>query len=389
MVVRYDPRIIIACSSSIGLAGVFFSSFMQNFWAFFFCYSFPLGVMLGTGYIVPVHLCWDWFPNNKGLATGIVLGGFGAGAFIFGFISRWLVNPSGLPLNPANGRFYTSVTDRVPFMLRTLAMIWAGLVIVSLFMIKPAPSDGTHHDLKKPLGDKTIINEESDPNDLRQQLLDEKSKKAAQEAEERGEIIQSPLRQCFTSKQFILVYTMMLLSVFLGFYVAGVYKLYGNSVLKDDAFMTMVGSVAFTIGALRFVWSWLVDKYSYKFSYTIILVLQTGLALSMVTIAPIKILYFIWVCILIWLEGGHFVLLPTVIAKLFPDYRAYVYGVAFSLNGMANLLAVILIRFTLTLVGGFGFYLYVGGIFSGIALILLLCFFEETPVVIKKSTKAN
>jgi hypothetical protein len=93
---------------------------------------------------VPVHLCWDWFPNNKGLATGICLGGFGFGAFIFGFISRWLVNPKGLPLNKTTNRFELEVTERVPFMLRSLVAIWICFVIIGLLLIRP-PNHGKHH----------------------------------------------------------------------------------------------------------------------------------------------------------------------------------------------------------------------------------------------------
>jgi MFS family permease len=162
-----------------------------------------------------------------------------------------------------------------------------------------------------------------------------------------------------------------------------VYKLYGNSVLNDDAFMTIVGSFAFIFGAIRFVWSWLVDLYSYKFSYTIILAVQSFLALTLVAISEIKICYFFWVCLLIWLEGGHFVLLPTIMAKIFPETRAQIYSIAFSLNGMANLLAIILIRYFLVYVG-FAFFFYVGGVFSIISLLLLVFLFKEEPVVIKK-----
>lgn len=364
-VVRYDPRIIIAISSSVGLLGVLLCSLMTTFWPLFFCYSVCLGIMLGTAYIVPVHLCWDWFPNNKGLATGIVLGGFGFGSFIFGFISRALVNPNGLDL--VNGRYAIEVTDRVPFMLRMLVIIWACIVAIALCLISPAPN--AHHEEKQESA--TAINAEEDKKEgLNEKLLDNENK----DADTTDANVPSPLIQCLTSRQFLLVYTMMLLSVFLGFYVAGVYKLYGNSVLKDDAFMTMVGSFAFIFGAIRFVWSWLVDLYSYKFSYTIILVIQSFLALTLVAISESYVCYFIWICVLIWLEGGHFVLLPTITAKLFPDHRAAVYSYAFSLNGMANLLAIILIRFTLASVG-FSFYFYVGGIFSIVSLLLLVFLF--------------
>jgi hypothetical protein len=35
---------------------------------------------LGLGYVTPVATAAKWFPNRKGLATGIVIMGFGLGA---------------------------------------------------------------------------------------------------------------------------------------------------------------------------------------------------------------------------------------------------------------------------------------------------------------------
>ncbi len=42
------------------------------------CYGFIMGVGLGTGYLSPVKTLMLWFPDNKGLATGLAVAGFGA-----------------------------------------------------------------------------------------------------------------------------------------------------------------------------------------------------------------------------------------------------------------------------------------------------------------------
>ena len=34
-----------------------------------------------------------WFPHNKGMAMGVVVGGFGGGAFIFNQIQTAILNP--------------------------------------------------------------------------------------------------------------------------------------------------------------------------------------------------------------------------------------------------------------------------------------------------------
>ncbi len=44
----------------------------------YLCYGFIMGVGLGTGYLSPVKTLMLWFKDNKGLATGLAVAGFGA-----------------------------------------------------------------------------------------------------------------------------------------------------------------------------------------------------------------------------------------------------------------------------------------------------------------------
>jgi hypothetical protein len=83
-------------------------------------YSFLFGIGIGTAYTAPMVAgegcalgrsvvaassdirgpvgCagWKWFPNSKGLVTGAVLTGFGAGGFFFNLIGTKLINPDNL-----------------------------------------------------------------------------------------------------------------------------------------------------------------------------------------------------------------------------------------------------------------------------------------------------
>ena len=59
-------------------------------------YSICFGICNGQGYTIPMKLCWDIFPNNKGIVTGIITFGFGMGAFVFGIVSSMLINPHNL-----------------------------------------------------------------------------------------------------------------------------------------------------------------------------------------------------------------------------------------------------------------------------------------------------
>ena len=63
------------------------------------------------------------------------------------------------------------------------------------------------------------------------------------------------------TRQFWLIYIMAFLSIFQGFYVLNVYKDYGETIptLKDDTFLTRVGSLAGILNTMRFVWSGAMD----------------------------------------------------------------------------------------------------------------------------------
>ena len=85
---------------------------------------------------MPVYNSWKYFPNNKGLAGGIVLAGFGFGAFTFNFVSTAIVNPNNIKPN-SKGYFPPEVADNVPHMLRILVCCWLAISIVGILLIFP------------------------------------------------------------------------------------------------------------------------------------------------------------------------------------------------------------------------------------------------------------
>lgn len=86
--------------------------------------------------MVPVYNGWHYFKNNKGLVTGIVLCGFGFGAFVFNFVSTALVNPNKKEAGD-DGFFEPDVANNVPKMIRVMTYCWTGLSIVSILLFFP------------------------------------------------------------------------------------------------------------------------------------------------------------------------------------------------------------------------------------------------------------
>jgi OFA family oxalate/formate antiporter-like MFS transporter len=54
------------------------------------------GIGLGLGYIVPIAVLVKWFPERRGLITGIAVGGFGAGALITAPVATRLIQTVGV-----------------------------------------------------------------------------------------------------------------------------------------------------------------------------------------------------------------------------------------------------------------------------------------------------
>ncbi len=59
------------------------------------CYGFVMGIGLGTGYLSPVKTLMLWFKEQKGLATGLAVAGFGAAKAIASPIMEWMLESLG------------------------------------------------------------------------------------------------------------------------------------------------------------------------------------------------------------------------------------------------------------------------------------------------------
>ena len=70
------------------------ASIAQTFITFLFWYSFVFPIGVGIIYWPPIMSAWEWFGDDrKGIATGLIIGGFGFGVFIFSFVTTAIVNP--------------------------------------------------------------------------------------------------------------------------------------------------------------------------------------------------------------------------------------------------------------------------------------------------------
>lgn len=94
---RKGPRVVALTGGALYGVGVFLASFSANkLWWLYLSYGVIGGIGLGFSYIVPVAVLVKWFPDRRGLITGIAVGGFGAGALITAPVATRLIQSVGV-----------------------------------------------------------------------------------------------------------------------------------------------------------------------------------------------------------------------------------------------------------------------------------------------------
>jgi len=89
---RSGPQKVAIAAGIFYGVGVFLASFSAHRLGWlYFSYGFLGGIGLGLGYIVPVATLVKWFPDRRGMITGIAVAGFGAGALITAPIASRLI----------------------------------------------------------------------------------------------------------------------------------------------------------------------------------------------------------------------------------------------------------------------------------------------------------
>lgn len=94
---KVGPRVVAMTGGALYGIGVFLASFSDmGLWWLYLTYGVIGGIGLGFAYIVPISVLVKWFPDKRGLMTGIAVGGFGAGALIVAPLATQLIHTVGV-----------------------------------------------------------------------------------------------------------------------------------------------------------------------------------------------------------------------------------------------------------------------------------------------------
>src|SRR5215216_6775680 len=94
---RVGPRRVGMAAGLLYGAGIILASLSSSsILLLYLTYGVIAGIGIGLGYIVPVATLIKWFPDRRGVITGIAVAGFGAGAVVTAPVAKSLIASVGV-----------------------------------------------------------------------------------------------------------------------------------------------------------------------------------------------------------------------------------------------------------------------------------------------------
>ncbi len=121
---KFGPFWISITGAVLVSLGFFLCSYTHSLMWLYVCFGVIGGLGNGFGYATPIPVMAKWFPDKRGLAVGLAVGGYGAGSALFGPLAN-------LKLIPAYGVHTT---------FQILGGIFLVMTVIGAFLLKNPPA---------------------------------------------------------------------------------------------------------------------------------------------------------------------------------------------------------------------------------------------------------
>jgi OFA family oxalate/formate antiporter-like MFS transporter len=91
---KSGPRLVAIVGGVLLGLGLIGASYASSLTSIIIFYGVVSGIGIGLAYVCPVSCGVKWFPDKRGLITGLAVMGFGGGALIVGPLARWMIDTS-------------------------------------------------------------------------------------------------------------------------------------------------------------------------------------------------------------------------------------------------------------------------------------------------------
>ncbi|MCX5818602.1 MAG: OFA family MFS transporter [Deltaproteobacteria bacterium] len=88
---KIGPRYVAMTGAVMLGLGLLLASFSNSLFMFTLGFGIIGGLGIGTAYVCPIATCVKWFPDKRGLISGLAVAGFGGGGLVFAPVAKSLI----------------------------------------------------------------------------------------------------------------------------------------------------------------------------------------------------------------------------------------------------------------------------------------------------------
>lgn len=330
---KIGPKKVSLIGGIIYGLGLILTSTATSIIQLYIYYGVIAGIGIGFCYVCPLSTCIKWFPDKKGLITGVTVGAFGLGSLIFKTVIERLLTAVGV----SQTFFY-------------LGIIYLVLIIL-----------GSQF-LKLPMKNELITSKETEDDDKKNNLT---------------------VKEMLKNKNFPIIWIMYLLGTMSGLLVIGLAKDIGVQLagLNPGTAANVVAIIALFNAGGRLIWGALSDKFG-RMKVVLILFIVTATSMFYMSFGPLNLIsFFIVSASITFCFGGFLSVFPTITGDLYGVKNLGAnYGIVYQAYGISAVIGPIIAANTGSLITTF----LIAGISSAVGIFLTLM--VKTPKTSKKSS---
>lgn len=352
---KYGPRIIALAGGVLLGAGYMAAYFVgTSFIGLFITIGIIGGAGIGMAYVVPIAVGMKWFPDKKGLISGLAVSGFGFGATIW------------VKLAGSWGNLIDDMGIHTTFLI--YGVIFLLMVIVGgLTMVDP-PKGYAPKGWTPPETDTKVSSG-----------------------------VNFKPKGMLKRRQFKMIWSMFVFGALAGLMVIGIIKLFGIDALEASGNYTAAEASAIAGTAMavfyaifngigRIVWGAIADRLGTKKSLISMFSFQAVMMFIVFSLGGNEYTFYLAAALIGFNFGGNFALFPTATAELFGTKTVgQNYGYVFTAYGVGGVVGPLMAGYFKDSAGGVeGWYpaFIIAGILCVVAVILAIML--KPPVVKRK-----
>ncbi|MEK5277031.1 OFA family MFS transporter [Paenibacillus sp. FSL H7-0735] len=335
---RFGLRRLTATAGIVLGLGLILSSQANSLFMFYLLIGVIVGFADGTAYITSLSNLIKWFPNNKGLISGVSVGAYGTGSLIFKYINGGLIDSVGV----SNTFMYWG-------------LIVMGMIVIGSLLVREAPVQAA----PAPAGSTTAA-VMSSPKDY-------------------------TVKEMLRTKEAYLLFIIFFTACMCGLYLIGIVKDIGVQLagLDVQTAASAVAMIAIFNTAGRLILGALSDKMS-RLKLVGASLAVTAAAMLTLSYATLNFgLFFTCVAAIAFCFGGNITVFPAIVSDFFGlKNHSKNYGIVYQGFGIGALSG----SFIAVFLGGFKPTFVIFGLLCLLACIIAISL--KPPVAKSKEKKA-